>query len=193
MDQALCADRLMYQSPGRIHTDSGVHIQSGLVSLLFLRPLQRETNLSNARTLPMDRSMLPPPSAELLKFVRERAAPQSGRAELRRSKRYAAVLEVVVVPLNEHYRPSGLPFLAVTRDVSTGGLCMLHTRPAPSSLLFIEIERPNVFPLEVVLNVRRNRRVGQFFEIAGEFVPIADDALAAAKARLATRRPEKAV
>ncbi len=147
--------------------------------------------MSDTRTLPIDRSMLPPPSAELLKFVRERAAPQAGRTELRRSKRYAAVLEVVVVPLNEHYRPNGLPFIAITRDVSTGGLCMLHTRPAPSPLLFIEIERPNVAPLEVVLTVRRNRRVGQFFEIAGEFVPIADEALAAAKARLASRRPEK--
>jgi hypothetical protein len=144
---------------------------------------------SDAADRPFD---VAPPSAELLKFVRERAVPHSGRVELRRSKRYAAVLEVVVVPLNEHYRPCGLPFLAVTRDVSTGGLCMLHTRPAPSSLLFIEIERPNVPSLEVVLNVRRNRRVGQFFEIAGEFVPIADEALAAAKARLATRRPEKA-
>ncbi len=68
---------------------------------------------------------------------------------------------------------------------------MLHTRPAPSSLLFIEIER-NVPPLDVVLNVRRNRRLGQFFEIAGEFAPIADEAMAAAKARFATRRPEKA-
>src|ERR1700722_17475510 len=148
--------------------------------------------LPDARALPIDRAMLPPPSAALMKFVRERAVAQAGGTELRRSKRYTAVLEVIVVPLNEHFRPSGLPFLAVTRDVSTGGLCLLHMRPAPAGLLFIEIERPNVPPLEVVLNVRRNRRVGQFFEIAGEFVPIADEALAAAKARLASRRPEKA-
>ena len=83
----------------------------------------------------------------------------------------------------------GLPFLAVTRDVSTGGLCMLHTRPAPASKLFVEIERPNDTPLDVVLNVRRNRRVGLFFEIAGDFITVDDEALAAAKARLATRRP----
>src|ERR1700730_1464082 len=119
-----------------------------------------------------------------MKFVRERVVRSPGEKEMRRSKRYGAVLEVVVVPLNEHYRPSGLPFLAVTRDVSTGGLCMLHPRPAPASTLFVEIERPNDSPLDVVLNGRRNRRVGQFFEIAGDFITVDDEALAAAKARL---------
>ena len=151
--------------------------------------LPRDSVLSDARIVPIDRSLLPPPSAALLKYVRERSVPQTGGSDLRRSKRYTAVLEVVVVPLNEHYRPSGLPFLAVTRDVSTGGLCMLHTRPAPASKLFVEIERPNDTPLDVVLNVRRNRRVGLFFEIAGDFITVDDEALAAAKARLATRRP----
>jgi hypothetical protein len=149
--------------------------------------------LSDARTLPIDRSLLAPPSAALMKFVRERAVRPSGDTEMRRSKRYGAVLEVVVVPLNEHFRPSGLPFLAVTRDVSTSGLCMLHTRPAPSTALFVEIERPNEAALDVVLKVRRNRRVGPFFEFAGDFLPIGDEALAAAKARIASRRPEQTV
>jgi hypothetical protein len=147
--------------------------------------------LSDVRTLPIDRSLLVPPSAALMKFVRERAIKSPGEKEMRRSKRYGAVLEVVVIPLNEHFRPSGLPFLAVTRDVSTGGMCMLHTRPAPSAKLFVEIERPNEAALDVVLKVRRNRRVGQFFEIAGDFVPIGDEALAAAKARVASRPPEQ--
>ncbi len=127
----------------------------------------RESSLSDARTQPIDRSMLAPPSETLIEFVRQRAATKAGWREMRRTKRYAAVLEVVVVPLNESYQPSGRPFLAVTRDVSSGGLCLLHTRPAPTPLLFIEIERPDETPLDVVLNVRRNRRVGPFFEIAG--------------------------
>ncbi|HET6325622.1 MAG TPA: PilZ domain-containing protein [Planctomycetaceae bacterium] len=146
--------------------------------------------LPDARALPIDRAMLPPPSAALMKFVRERAVAQAGGTELRRSKRYTAVLEVIVVPLNEHFRPSGLPFLAVTRDVSTGGLCLLHMRPAPSAKLFIQIERPNDSALDVVLNVRRNRRVGQFYEIAGDFISIDAEALSAAKARVASRRLE---
>jgi PilZ domain len=146
--------------------------------------------LPDARALPIDRSMLPPPSAALMRFVRQRATSQAGDKELRRSKRYAVVLEVIVVPLNEHFRPSGLPFLAVTRDVSTGGLCLLHMRPAPSAKLFIQIERPNESALDGVLNVRRNRRLGQFYEIAGDFISIDAEALAAAKARVASRRLE---
>jgi hypothetical protein len=146
--------------------------------------------LPDARALPIDRATLPPPSAALMKFVRERAVAQAGGTELRRSKRYTAVLEVIVVPLNEHFRPSGLPFLAVTRDVSTGGLCLLHMRPAPSAKLFIQIERPIESALDVVLNVRRNRRVGQFYEIAGDFISIDAEALSAAKARVASRRLE---
>jgi hypothetical protein len=131
--------------------------------------------------------MLPPPSTALMKYVRERAVGQVGDAEMRRSKRYAAVLEVVVVPLNDHFHPNGMPFLAVTRDFSTSGLCMLHTRPAPSSKLFVEIQRPLSAALDVVLNVRRNRRTGPFFEIAGDFLPIDDEAIAAAKARVTSR------
>jgi len=134
--------------------------------------------------------MLPPPSEALIEYVRQRAATKAGWRETRRSKRYAAMLEVVVVPLNEHCRPSGLPFLAVTRDVSINGLCLLHTRPSPTSALFIEIERPDETALDVVLNVRRNRRVGPLFEIAGDFIQIDDDALRAAKARVASRRPK---
>jgi hypothetical protein len=57
--------------------------------------------------------------------------------------------------------------------------------------LFVEIERPNEAALDVVLNVRRNRRVGPFFEMAGDFLPIKDEALAAAKARVASRPPEQ--
>jgi hypothetical protein len=147
--------------------------------------------LSGPRTLPIDRSLLVPPSAALMKFVREREVRSPDGKEMRRSKRYGAVLEVVVVPLNDHFRPSGLPFLAVTRDVSTSGLCMLHTRPAPAGKLFVEIERPNDAALDVVVKVRRNRRVAQFFEIAGDFLPIGDEALAAAKARVASRPPEE--
>jgi hypothetical protein len=134
--------------------------------------------------------MLPPPSEALIEYVRQQAATKAGWREMRRSKRYAAVLEVVVLPLNDSFRPSGRPFLAVTRDVSSGGLCLLHTRPAPTSVLFIEIERPNETPLDVVLNVRRNRRVGPFFEIAGDFLAIDQEALTAAKARLASRKPD---
>jgi hypothetical protein len=140
---------------------------------------------------PVDRSMLPSASEALIEYVTQRAATKAGWRETRRSKRYAAMLEVVVVALNEHYRPSGLPFLAVTRDVSIDGLCLLHTRPTPTSALFIEIERPNETALDVVLNVRRNRRVGPFFEIAGDFIQINDDALRVAKARVASRRPKR--
>ena len=140
---------------------------------------------------PVDRSMPPTASEALIEYVRQRAATKAGWRETRRSKRHAAMLEVVVVPLNEHYRPSGLPFLAVTRDVSIDGLCLLHARPSPTSALFIEIERPDETALDVVLNVRRNRRVGPFFEIAGDFIQIDDDALRVARARVASRRPKQ--
>jgi PilZ domain len=135
---------------------------------------------------------MPPRLAEaLIEFVRQRAATKAGWKEMRRSKRYAVALEVVVQPLNESHRPSGRPFLAVTRDVSTGGLCLMHTRPAPTSLLFIEIDRPDDAPLDFVLNVLRNRSIGPFFEIAGDFIEIDAAAVAAVKARLASRGSEQ--
>lgn len=145
--------------------------------------------MSDIQGPPIDRTMLPPPSAALIEFVKQRAATKAGWREMRRSKRIPVQLEVLVQPLNESRRPSGRPFPAVTRDVSTGGLCLMHTRPAPTAALFIEIQRPNETPLYVVLNVLRNRRVGPFYEIAGEFVPIESDVLLTAQARLDANRP----
>ena len=190
INQGLFADGLIITSKDR----SAPTLRADHVSKLFPNRSSRlieSAKLNQVRTLPIDRSILAPPSAALLKFVRERAVAKSTAAELRRSKRYAAVLEVVVVPLNEQFRPAGLPFLAVTRDVSTAGLCMLHTRPAPSTKLFVEIERPNEAPLDVVVNIRRNRRAGQFFEMAGDFITVEESVLAAAKARVGSRSTDQ--
>jgi hypothetical protein len=114
--------------------------------------------------------MLPAPCPDLRKFVDQLARKRTSVSERRESIRYTAVLEVVVVPLDGKRKSIGKPFLALTRDVSTTGMCLFHTRPAPAPLLFIEIERPPEPTLKVVLQVRRNRRIGQFFEIAGDFV-----------------------
>jgi hypothetical protein len=114
--------------------------------------------------------MLPAPCPDLRRFVDQQARDRSSVSERRESIRYTAVLEVIVVPLDENRKSTGKPFLALTRDVSTSGMCLLHTRPAPTPLLFIEITRPPEAPLNIVLQVRRNRRIGQFFEIAGDFV-----------------------
>jgi hypothetical protein len=116
--------------------------------------------------------MLPAPCPDLRKYVDEQASKHASVSERRESVRYVAVLEVVVVPLDETYKSIGKPFLALTRDVSTSGMCLLHTRPAPTPLLFVEIARPPEPPLKVVLQVCRNRRIGQFFEIAGNFVEV---------------------
>jgi PilZ domain len=148
--------------------------------------------VSDIQGPPIDGTILPPPSAALIEFVKQRAATKAGWREMRRTKRIAVQLEVVVQPLNESNRPSGRPFPAVTRDVSTGGLCLMHTRPAPTAALFVEIQRPDETPLYVVLKVLRNRPVGPFYEIAGEFVPIDADASATAQARLAANRPSQA-
>jgi len=118
----------------------------------------------------VDRSILPAPCPDLRKYVDEQARLHASVSERRESVRYAAVLEVVVVPLDGGHKSIGKPYLALTRDVSTAGMCLLHTRPAPTPLLFVEITRPPEPPLKVVLQVCRNRRIGQFFEIAGNFV-----------------------
>ena len=151
---------------------------------------QREPIVKDIQT-PTDDTLLAPPSAAIIEFVKERAATKAGWREMRRSKRIPVQLEVAVLPLNESHRPSGRPFLAVTRDVSMDGLCLMHTRPAPIAALLVEIERPNDAPLYVVLNVLRNRPIGPFYESAGEFVPIAADALATGQARLRANRPSQ--
>jgi hypothetical protein len=88
----------------------------------------------------------------------------------RRSPRYPLVADVTAVPLDPEFRPIGPPFIACSRNISTGGICLYHQCRAPAELLFVEIHAGDLPPMEAVLKVLRQTRIDRYYEIAGEFV-----------------------
>ena len=91
-------------------------------------------------------------------------------AERRNSLRYPITMPVKATPLDDRQQPIGESFLAVTRDISIGGLCMYHLEAVSARFLQLELTSQSDEQLHVVLEVVRCRQTGPFFEIAGRFV-----------------------
>jgi hypothetical protein len=115
----------------------------------------------------IDRGALVEPPDYLGWFAREETlVPQAGR-ERRRYRRYSLITNVIVLPLDERLNAAGNPFVALSSGLSIGGIRLIHTEPAPSAWLFVEIAGQ---PVRYLVSVLRSRPVGNCFEIAGELV-----------------------
>jgi hypothetical protein len=117
----------------------------------------------------IDRSLLNRPSDELREFLA--SLPKVRRAtERRQTKRYPVLTDVIVVPLDKDYRPATQPFIACSLNVSVGGMCLYHTEPVESTVLYVEIASPDTPGMSASMRVLRQKRVGRYFEIAGQFL-----------------------
>jgi hypothetical protein len=108
------------------------------------------------------------PPTDLQDFLAKGIAEDEGH-DRRGRRRYALVAKVVAIPVSKQLLPIDKPFVAFSRNISAGGIAILHIRPVRSDYLFLEIHVPNHDPARTVVKVLRSRRVGRFFEIAGAF------------------------
>jgi hypothetical protein len=115
----------------------------------------------------IDRRALSEPPVELRQFAKEETFHQQGGQERRRFRRYSLITNVIVVPLDEELCPITNPFVSLSSGMSVDGIRLLHTDPAPSNQLLIQIESQ---PVRFVLSVLRNCSLGRCFEIAGRFM-----------------------
>jgi len=103
---------------------------------------------------------------ELLKKLRAAAEPGKDN---RVSARYPVAIPVTVVPIDESGEPIERPFTAMSRDISTSGICILHTRPTNAKQLIIILTIPGKPPAKLNVDVVRCRAIGRFYEIAAKF------------------------
>jgi hypothetical protein len=89
--------------------------------------------------------------------------------ERRREKRRPVVLDVIAVPLDEEHHPCGEPFLALSRNISRGGIALLHTEKVTAPFLLLRIETIRHQVIQTVVKVVRTRSFYQFTEISGRF------------------------
>jgi len=117
----------------------------------------------------IDRTALHRPSAGLRNFLL--LLPEEKRlSDRRKTKRFTMIADVIVVPLDKDFRPLAEPFVACSLNVSAGGLCFYHSEPIDSTLLYVEISSPGAPNMSARMRVLRQRPVGDYFEIAGQFL-----------------------
>lgn len=112
-----------------------------------------------------------PPQAVLNFLERNFEEPGAG-GDRRKTSRVSLLATVVGVPVNRQFEPCGEAFKAAARDVSQGGMSMLHTRAISSehvALRWQSLASKNSF-IKVVMQVVRCRPMGPFYELAGQFI-----------------------
>ena len=115
----------------------------------------------------IDRSTLHQPSAGL----RSSCHRSRRRKEFpdRRKSSISVIADVIVVPLDKDGRPLAEPFIACSLNVSAGGMCFYHSEPIDSTLLYVEIASPAPPGNGAQMRVLRQRHVGDYFELPGQF------------------------
>ena len=117
----------------------------------------------------IDRSTLDEPSDRLRNYLAS-LPPARKVSDRRRSERYSVIADVVVVPLDKDFRPAAPPFIACSLNVSAGGMCLYHSEQVDAALLYVEIASPDAPGMSARMQVLRQRRVGGYFEVAGQFL-----------------------
>jgi PilZ domain len=94
------------------------------------------------------------------------AGGQTQSDDRRSTKRKAAMIDVIAVPLNAERKPCGEAFLALTRDISRGGIAILCTEEVKSPYLLLRLEMARYRMLQAVARVIRSRSFYQFTEVS---------------------------
>ena len=112
------------------------------------------------------------PPEEIAEFVQRivgRLTHYRGK-ERRAIRRHRLAIPLLAVPLDDDLQSAGESFAAVTRDISSRGLALYHSRPLESPYLAVELADPEGQKLQAALEVLRCEPVDSFYEIAGRFV-----------------------
>jgi hypothetical protein len=110
------------------------------------------------------------PPATIVSYL-ERMFADADDGERREFERASLLATVIAIPLSGSGEPCGEPFKAAARDVSEGGLSLLHTRAVTSELLAVRWSPLGAsgHHINLVLEVHRCQPMGPFYEVAGRF------------------------
>jgi len=90
--------------------------------------------------------------------------------EHRKNPRKSLEVDAAVVPVDADLRPLDRPFVGLTRDISTSGICATFSRPVDAPYLVIRMENENRESIQLIARVVRCKRRDSLYEVAGEFV-----------------------
>lgn len=97
-------------------------------------------------------------------------------ANRRAHPRFGLSHAVIAMPVNGKHQPLGSCFEAFGRDLSAGGMALVHTRAVREQLLALQITLPNgAKPIRMIGKVTRCRPLGRFYDIGVKFVAKVED------------------
>jgi len=132
--------------------------------------MSQEPSVKNVLSLCVDWTNLSTSRFKIDQFVDAVDSGTDSTDERRTSKRKPVLLDVIAVPLDARFKPVGDAFLALTRDISHGGISVLHTEHVSAPYLLVRLATQRYRTLQAVVEVVRARRIDQFTGISGRFV-----------------------
>ena len=116
-------------------------------------------------------SLRHPPEA-VVSFVRRVIDGHCPRVEFERraQPREPITIPVLVQPLDAQFQPAGDVFGAVTKDISTGGIGVLHSEPITARYLQITLAAQDGEEMSLLAQVKHCTTVGQHYHIGARFV-----------------------
>lgn len=135
------------------------------------RPLPNRESVSSDRYQFESETVTRPPQA-MIDFVKRHHFRSPGDAQLnkRREKRYPLQGTVLIIPVDEQYKPAGGVFEAILRDVSSAGVAIVNARAITYKFLALEMAASPTKKMRRIVEVLRCRPVGLFYEIGAKFV-----------------------
>lgn len=89
-------------------------------------------------------------------------------ADRRGGDRHPVLSSVLAEPLDDNFQPAGTAFVALTRNVSRGGIALLYTQPIGAK--YLALRQPGVEGGVRYVEVVRSKLIGYGYEIAGRFI-----------------------
>lgn len=65
--------------------------------------------------------------------------------------------------------------MAMSRNVSAGGISLIYTCPVPAEFLVVTIDAEGQGEMRLLMYIQRCRRIERFFEFCGKFVARVDE------------------
>jgi hypothetical protein len=88
----------------------------------------------------------------------------------RTHRRYRMAVPVVAVPLGFDFKIAGEPLRMTTKDISLGGVSLIHTRFTEQPYFALDFTAAGVEHVQVIVEVLSVRNFGPVYEVAGRFV-----------------------
>ncbi len=81
------------------------------------------------------------------------------KPERRLATRYPLNVVAMATPLNDQFQPTDAPFPVLTRDISTSGIGLVHSRPLDMKYINLDLTGPNRHDLHLTVKVLRCNRL----------------------------------